>query len=42
MIQKNTFGMYVRKILANNLIGMEVTLTKTNDSFVDLRYTIWV
>jgi hypothetical protein len=38
MIQKNAFGVHVRKILANSLIGMEVTLTKTNESFVDLRY----
>ena len=37
MIQ-NAFGMYVRKILTNTLIGMEVKLTKRNDSFVDLRY----
>jgi len=37
ILQKNAFGKYVRKILTNSLIGMEVTLTRTNYSFVDLR-----
>ena len=37
MVQKSAFDVYVRKILANSSVGMEVTVTKTNGNFVDLR-----